>query len=73
MKRIKAISISDRKGMRKKNIDSTNLITDFGLENKKIPGDGVITGSGEVNGRIVFAYSQDRTVMGGSLGEAFRQ
>lgn len=33
MKRIKAISISDRKGMRKKNIDSTNLITDFGLEN----------------------------------------
>lgn len=44
--------------------------TDFGLENKRIPGDGVITGSGEVNGRIVFAFSQDRTVMGGSLGEA---
>ena len=33
MKRIKAISISDRKGMRKKNIDSTTLIADFGLEN----------------------------------------
>jgi acetyl-CoA carboxylase carboxyltransferase component len=44
--------------------------TDFGLEKKKIPGDGVITGSGEVNGRVVFAYSQDRKVMGGSLGEA---
>ncbi len=44
--------------------------TDFGLEKKRIPGDGVITGSGEVNGRIVFAYSQDRSVMGGSLGEA---
>jgi acetyl-CoA carboxylase carboxyltransferase component len=47
-----------------------NRSTDFGLENKRIPGDGVITGSGEVNGRVVFAFSQDRTVMGGSLGEA---
>lgn len=47
-----------------------NRATDFGLEKKRIPGDGVITGSGEVNGRIVFAYSQDRSVMGGSLGEA---
>jgi len=47
-----------------------NRSTDFGLEKKQIPGDGVITGSGEVNGRIVFAFSQDRSVMGGSLGEA---
>ncbi len=47
-----------------------NRSTDFGLERKKIPGDGVITGTGEVNGRTVFAFSQDRTVMGGSLGEA---
>ncbi|MBN2716691.1 MAG: acyl-CoA carboxylase subunit beta [Deltaproteobacteria bacterium] len=47
-----------------------NRSTDFGLDKKRIPGDGVITGSGEVNGRIVFAYSQDRSVMGGSLGEA---
>jgi acetyl-CoA carboxylase carboxyltransferase component len=44
--------------------------SDFGLDKKRIPGDGVITGSGEVNGRIVFAFSQDRSVMGGSLGEA---
>jgi len=43
---------------------------DFGLEKRRIPGDGVITGSGEVNGRVVFSYSQDRSVMGGSLGEA---
>ncbi|NLN62776.1 MAG: acyl-CoA carboxylase subunit beta [Myxococcales bacterium] len=43
---------------------------DFGLDKKRVPGDGVITGSGEVNGRVVFAYSQDRNVMGGSLGEA---
>jgi acetyl-CoA carboxylase carboxyltransferase component len=47
-----------------------NRSTDFGLDKKRIPGDGVITGSGEVNGQVVFAYSQDRTVMGGSLGEA---
>ncbi len=47
-----------------------NRSTDFGLENKRVPGDGVITGSGEVNGRVVFAFSQDRSVMGGSLGEA---
>lgn len=44
--------------------------TDFGLEKKQIPGDGVICGYGEINGRIVFAYSQDRTSMGGSLGQA---
>ncbi|MDJ0762620.1 MAG: acyl-CoA carboxylase subunit beta [Myxococcota bacterium] len=47
-----------------------NRSTDFGLDKKQIPGDGVITGSGEVNGRVVFAFSQDRSVMGGSLGEA---
>ena len=43
---------------------------DFGLDDKKHPGDGVITGQGTVNGRLVFVYSQDFTVMGGSLGEA---
>jgi len=46
---------------------------DFGLEKKRPEGDGVITGSGEVNGRIVFAFAQDRSVMGGSLGEAHAQ
>ncbi len=43
--------------------------TDFGMENKKVPGDGVVTGYGAINGRPVFVYSQDFTVMGGSLGE----
>lgn len=42
---------------------------DFGLESKVIPGDGVITGHGLVGGRPVFAYFQDFTVQGGSLGE----
>jgi len=44
--------------------------TDFGMEDKKIPGDGVITGYGTVNGRVVFVFSQDFTVFGGSLSEA---
>jgi propionyl-CoA carboxylase beta chain len=44
--------------------------TDFGMSDKKIPGDGVVTGYGTVNGRVVFVYSQDFTVFGGSLSEA---
>ncbi|GJD91849.1 MULTISPECIES: acyl-CoA carboxylase subunit beta [Methylobacterium] len=43
--------------------------TDFGMENQKIPGDGVITGWGTVNGRTVFLFSKDFTVFGGSLSE----
>lgn len=41
----------------------------FGMDKKKIPGDGVITGSGKIDGRQVFVSSQDFTVLGGSLGE----
>ncbi len=41
----------------------------FGFETTEIPADGVITGHGLVNGRSVFAYSQDFTSRGGSLGE----
>lgn len=40
----------------------------FGMEDKKFYGDGVITGHGTINGRLVFVYSQDFTVLGGSLG-----
>ncbi len=42
---------------------------DFGMEETKIPGDGVVTGSGTINGRLVFVFSQDFTVFGGSLSE----
>ena len=41
----------------------------FGMENNNHPGDGVVTGSGTINGRLVFVYSQDFTVLGGSLSE----
>ena len=44
--------------------------TEFGMENTKIPGDGVVTGRGTINGRLVFVFSQDFTVFGGALSEA---
>jgi propionyl-CoA carboxylase beta chain len=43
---------------------------DFGMEEQKIPGDGVVTGYGKINGRLVYVFSQDFTVFGGSLSEA---
>ncbi len=43
--------------------------TEFGMEQQQIPGDGVITGWGTVNGRMVYVFSQDFTVFGGSLSE----
>ena len=43
---------------------------DFDMQEKTIPGDGVVTGYGAINGRLVFVYSQDFTVFGGSLSEA---
>jgi len=43
--------------------------TDFGMGGDKIPGDGVVTGYGMINGRLVFVFSQDFTVLGGSLSE----
>src|SRR5918997_1884410 len=48
----------------------THRSSDFGLENQRIYGDGVVTGSGTINGRLVFVFSQDFTVFGGSLSEA---
>ena len=42
---------------------------DFGMEAQRVPGDGVVTGHGTVNGRLVFVFSQDFTVFGGSLSE----
>jgi len=47
----------------------TTRTTNFGMDKKKTPGDGVVTGYGRVNGRVVFASSQDFTVGGGALGE----
>jgi len=46
---------------------------DFGMEEQKFPGDGVVTGSGTINGRLVFVFAQDFTVFGGSLSERHAQ
>jgi propionyl-CoA carboxylase beta chain len=43
---------------------------DFGIDAQKVPGDGVVTGFGTINGKLVFVFSQDFTVFGGSLSEA---
>jgi len=45
--------------------------TDFGMADKKILGDGVVTGHGRIDGRLVYLFSHDFTVFGGSLGEMF--
>ena len=47
----------------------THRSTDFGMETEKYLGDGVVTGYGNVNGRLVYVFSQDFTVFGGSLSE----
>ena len=46
---------------------------DFDMERQRIPGDGVVTGSGTINGRLVYVFSQDFTVFGGSLSERHAQ
>jgi propionyl-CoA carboxylase beta chain len=51
----------------------THRCTDFGMEKQKIPGDGVVTGYGLVEGRQIFVFAQDFTVFGGSLSEAFAE
>lgn len=49
----------------------THTCTDFGMEKNKIPGDGVVTGYGKVDGRTVYVFAQDFTVFGGSLSAAY--
>lgn len=51
----------------------THRSREFGLEKQRIPGDGVVTGRGTINGRPVFVFSQDFTVFGGSLSEMHAQ
>ena len=48
----------------------THRATDFGMAEQRILGDGVVTGYGRIDGRLVFVFSQDFTVFGGSLSEA---
>jgi methylmalonyl-CoA decarboxylase subunit alpha len=51
----------------------THRSTNFGMEKKKFLGDGVVTGHGTIDGRVVYIFSQDFTIFGGSLSETFAQ
>ena len=51
----------------------THRISDFGMGDQKVLGDGVVTGWGRIDGRLVYVFSQDFTVFGGSLSEAHAQ
>ena len=51
----------------------THRSSNFGLDKQKFLGDGVVTGYGEINGRTVYIFAQDFTVLGGSLAEAHAQ
>jgi propionyl-CoA carboxylase beta chain len=51
----------------------THRSTDFGLDKQKFLGDGVVTGYGDVNGRLIYVFSQDFTVFGGSLSETYAE
>ncbi|HEY2773714.1 MAG TPA: carboxyl transferase domain-containing protein [Candidatus Binatia bacterium] len=51
----------------------THRCNDFGMDKQRIPGDGIVTGYGSVDGRTVFAFAQDFTVLGGSLSHAFAE
>jgi propionyl-CoA carboxylase beta chain len=51
----------------------THRCRDFGMEKQLVPGDGVVTGSGVIDGRLVYVFAQDFTVFGGSLSEAYAQ
>jgi propionyl-CoA carboxylase beta chain len=51
----------------------THRTSDFGLAEQTVLGDGVVTGHGTIDGRLVFAFSQDFTVFGGSLSEAYAE
>jgi propionyl-CoA carboxylase beta chain len=51
----------------------THRATDFGMQEQRVPGDGVVTGQGTIDGRPAFVFAQDFTVFGGSLGAAHAQ
>lgn len=59
----------DQGSFQEENVFVSHRNTGFGLDKQDLPGDGVVTGHGYVHGRLVFVYSQDFTVAGGSLGE----
>ncbi|MGI8563242.1 MAG: acyl-CoA carboxylase subunit beta [Candidatus Dormibacter sp.] len=62
-------ALLDRESFVELDMFATNRATGFGMESKRVPGDGVVTGFGSIDGRQVCVYAYDPTVLGGSLGE----
>ncbi len=60
----------DKGSLREFGMFVKHQVTDFDMDRKRYPGDGVVTGSGTINGRQVFVFAQDFTVLGGALSEA---
>ena len=60
----------DKGSFREMDVFVTHDCNDFGLADRKIPGDGVVTGYGTIDGRLVYVYSQDFTVFGGSVSHS---
>ncbi|HAC44892.1 MAG TPA: methylmalonyl-CoA carboxyltransferase, partial [Chloroflexi bacterium] len=58
----------DRNSFEEIDIFATHRAQGFGLESKRVPGDGVVTGMGKIDGRDVMLFSHDASVFGGSLG-----
>ena len=63
----------DRNSFEEIDIFATHRAHGFGLESKRVPGDGVVTGLGKIDGRDVMLFSHDASVFGGSLGEVFAE
>ena len=63
----------DRNSFEEIDLFATHRATGFGLEAKRIPGDGVVTGMAKIDGRDVMLFSHDASVFGGSLGEVFAE
>src|SRR3981081_1123981 len=65
--------LDDRNSFEEIDIFATHRATGFGLENRRVPGDGVVTGMAKIDGRDVMLFSHDASVFGGSLGEVFAE
>ena len=63
----------DRNSFEELDIFAVHRASGFGLESKRIAGDGVVTGMAKIGGRDVMLFSHDATVFGGSLGEVFAE
>ena len=63
----------DRNSFEELDIFAMHRATGFGLESKRVPGDGVVTGMAKIDGRDVMLFSHDSSVFGGSLGEVFAE